>query len=72
MLGWLVLGAAVLAMYRIADAENRSGLAWGALTFAICFACMIAMPMLPLINIGIGLFLSFMMMMVLKMVASRQ
>ena len=56
MIGWLVLGAAVVAMYRIADAEGRSGLAWGLITFTLCILCAFLIP-LPLINVG--MFLSF-------------
>ena len=70
MLGWLMIGAATLAMYRIAEAENRSGLAWGGLTFGVCLACAMTIP-LPMLNIGIGFLLVFAAMFVAKVIASR-
>ena len=58
MFGWIIIIAATVAMYRMAEMSDRSGALWAALTFVICFACAAFIP-LPLINLGIGLVLSY-------------
>ena len=68
MIGWLVLGAAVVAMYRIADAEGKSGLMWGGLTALICLAMAVLLPNWPVVNVGLGAILSFLAMFVYKIV----
>lgn len=68
MLGWLMVGASCVIMSRVADAEGRNGLMWGALTFAICLGSSILIPW-PLIDIGIGLFLSFMALFAVKVIS---
>ena len=40
MLELIMVGAAVLVMYRIAEAEDLSGLLWGVITFVICVGAM--------------------------------
>ena len=68
MIGWLVLIAAVVAMYRIADAEGKSGLLWGALTFVLCLAMAFLMPNWPIVNVALGGIASFVVMFVYKIV----
>ena len=68
MIGWLVLGAAVMAMYRIADAEGKSGLMWGAMTLVICLAMAFLMPNWPIVNVALGGVASFLVMFVYKIV----
>ena len=67
MFGWLMIGASVVIMYRVADAEDRSGILWGAITFALCFGSTFIIP-LPLINIIMGLAVSFLSMFILNAV----
>ena len=69
MFGWLMIGASVVVMYRVADAEDRSPILWGAITFALCFGSMFIIP-LPFINIFIGLVVSFLSMFILNVVRS--
>ena len=57
MLELILVVAAIVLMVRIADAEGRSGIIWGAVTFGICMApC--AIP-LPFIRIAIAAPLSY-------------
>jgi hypothetical protein len=65
MIGWLMLGAAVVAMYRIADVEGRSGIGWAGLTFALCLLSALFVP-LPLINIALGFLIAFGIMFAMK------
>lgn len=65
MIGWIVLIACVVLMYRVAEMENLSGLIWGAVTFVLCFLC--SMIPIPFINILIGLAISFVAMTVYNM-----
>ena len=58
MIGWVMLIAAVIGMYRITDMEGKNGVLWGMVTFAICLACALLIP-LPLLNVFIGFVLSF-------------
>lgn len=61
--------AAIVAMSRIASAENKSPVIWGAVTFGICVLCL-AIP-LPLIRMGIAFMLAFVAMTAQKIIASR-
>ena len=67
MLGWALIVISAVAMARIAAAEGKSALAWGGVTGLICFLCAQFIP-LPLVNIGIGLVISFVALTVVKMV----
>jgi hypothetical protein len=67
MIGWLMIGASVLAMYRITSAEGKNGVLWGLITFLITFACGVLIPA-PLINIGIGFVIAFLAYFVFKLV----
>jgi len=57
MLGWVMLIACAVLMYRIAEQGGRSGVGWGLMTGVICFLC--GMIPLPLINYAIGLAISY-------------
>jgi hypothetical protein len=73
MIELLITGAAIVAMYRIAEAEDRSGWLWGALTFLFCLTCYWALPFpFPPLNVAIGFFLAFMSMTAMKIVATRR
>jgi hypothetical protein len=62
----LLLGiVAVAAMAKVADADGRSALVWGLITFAIVFACIYGIP-LPFLRVLIGLIIAFVAMMVRK------
>lgn len=69
MLGWILIIVSAVAMGRIASSEGRSALVWGGVTGLICFLSAMFIP-LPLINIGIGLVISFISMTVAKMIKS--
>lgn len=58
MLGWVVLIAACVLMYRIADMSGHSGAVWSGVTFFLCLGCATLISM-PFINIVIGLVLSY-------------
>lgn len=68
MIGWLVLAAAVVAMYRIADTEGKSGVLWAGLTFVICLAMAFLLPNWPIVNVALGGVVSFLTMFVYKIV----
>jgi len=68
MIGWLVLACAVVAMYRIADTEGKSGVLWGALTLVLCLAMAFLMPNWPIVNVALGGIVSFLVMLVYKIV----
>jgi hypothetical protein len=55
---------AVVAMYKIADADGRSGLVWGVITLFIVFGCF-AIP-LPFLRVLIALIIAFVALMVRK------
>ena len=46
--------AAIVAMVRIASADDQSPLLWGFVTFGLCVLSIMAMPNLPFIRIGIA------------------
>lgn len=58
MFGWIMIFASVIVMARVAEAEDRSAVLWGALTLLLCLAAAAVIP-LPLINIFLGLAVSF-------------
>ena len=70
MLGILMIIAAVVIMVKAADMEGRSSVLWGALTLILCLACGALIP-LPLINIAIGLGMSYFAMFIMKLVQER-
>ena len=62
----IMIVAAVIFMAKVADAEDRSGFAWGGLTLLLCLASLV-IP-LPFINIAIACAISFVTMIVVKAV----
>ena len=44
MLGLIMILCAIIIMYKVADSEGRSGVLWGAATFALCFLSMMFIP----------------------------
>lgn len=58
LLGWLILGAATIAMYRIAEVEGQSGIKWALITFLLCFLSAWFIP-LPIGNVLIGFAVAF-------------
>lgn len=64
----IMIIAAVTIMVKAADMENRSPFSWGMTTFLMCVLCGLLIP-LPLINIAIGLVISFLAMFVVKLVS---
>lgn len=69
MLEIIVMVAAVVAIVRIASADDQSTVVWGFVTFGLCVLCL-AIP-LPLIRVGIAFALSFVAMILYKVVANR-
>ena len=66
----LVIGiAAVVAMARIASAENMSSVIWGSLTLALVVACMV-IPV-PFLRVGLAFGLAFVAMIGYKVAANR-
>jgi hypothetical protein len=66
MLGLLMLICAIIIMVKVADIEGRSSLVWGFATFVSCIACSMLIPW-PLINIALGLGVSYGAMFALKL-----
>ena len=66
----VMIVAAVVAMYRIAETENESGMVWGGLTLAASIAAVVAIP-LPLLRILIVLIVMFVGMTAYRMVARK-
>jgi len=60
---------AVVVMVRVADAENRSGSLWGAVTFLLCMLSL-AIP-LPFLRVLIALGVSLGALFVSKMLSGR-
>lgn len=62
MCHWVMIAFAVVAMVRIASHEDLSPWVWGTVGFAICFLCLLVIP-LAYLNVLIGLVLSVVAMM---------
>ena len=62
----VMIAGAVVFMARVADAEDRSGTQWGGLTLLLCIASY-AIPW-PYLRIAIACFVSFVAMIVAKMI----
>lgn len=67
MVGWVIIIAAVTIMARAAEMEGRSTLLWGGITFVLCLVCNIIIP-LPLIDLVMGLILSYLAMFVVNVI----
>jgi hypothetical protein len=65
----IILVAACVAMYRIAEADEQSGAMWAITTLALCIGCLF-IP-LPFLRLGIAFVLAFVLMIVVKVVKSR-
>jgi hypothetical protein len=65
MLGILLLIAAAIAMGRFAEADRGEGTKWGLITFGICLVLSFVIP-IPLIPIGLGCIITFVLMTVMK------
>ena len=61
----------IVAMVKIASADDQSPLLWGAVTFALCVVCIMLMPGLPFIRIGVAFVLAFVGMVAYKVAANR-
>jgi hypothetical protein len=61
---------AVVAMVKIASADDQSPWLWGAATVALCVACIQLIPM-PFLRIGIAFGLAFIGMIAYKVAADR-
>lgn len=57
----LLLIACCVAMYKIADADDKSGIIWGSITLGLCVVCLFIIP-LPFIRIFIAFILGFVLM----------
>ena len=66
----IMIIAAVTAMAKIADAEDRSTLLWGGMTLALCIASLFVVP-LPMVRIFLVFVFAFIMMIVAKIVGGR-
>ncbi len=66
----MVLLAAVVAMVRIASADDQSTVIWGSVTLALCVASVVFVP-IPFARVGFAFVLSFVAMIVYKMAANR-
>lgn len=66
---FVIVIAAIVAMAKIADADGRSSIVWGTITFVIC-AASFAIP-LPFLRILLAFIAAFIAMMVAKARAGR-
>ena len=68
----LIVGiCAIVAMVKIASADDQSPLLWGAATFGLCVVCIMLMPGLPFLRIGIAIVVAFIGMIAYKVAANR-
>ena len=65
----VVVVAAIVVMVRVADAERRSPVIWGAITFGLCFLSF--MIPLPFLRVGIALVVSYGAMFACKLLGQR-
>ncbi|MCF6176519.1 MAG: hypothetical protein L3J71_12225 [Victivallaceae bacterium] len=63
----IILICSIIIIAKAAELEGRSSVSWGFITFLICIACGFLIP-LPLINIVIGLFISFIALFAVKVI----
>lgn len=57
----VLLIACCVAMYKIAEADDKSGIIWASATLALCIGCLFLIP-LPFIRIFIAFILGFVLM----------
>ena len=70
MLELIVASAVVVAMVKIAGADDQSPLLWGGIAFLLTAACVVLIP-LPFIRVGIAFALSFVAMIAYKVLKDR-
>jgi hypothetical protein len=70
MLGWIVMIGMCVVMAKFADAEDRSGILWGCLTFVLCLAGSAVVPY-PFLGLFAGGIAAFVLMIVSKIIAER-
>jgi len=70
MFGLLLIIAAVVAMVKIADAENQSMILWGVVTLLLVVACSVFIPF-PFLGPLAGFILSFGAMTTYKIVTNK-
>lgn len=58
MLGWITVIAAVSVMVKVADAEGKSSVLWGGITFVLCYCSSMLIPF-PFAGVLAGLVLSY-------------
>jgi len=58
-IGWIIMGAAIVVMFKAAELEHRNGWAWAGITFLCCLVSTTLMPNLIIVNAFLGLVLSF-------------
>lgn len=71
MFGIVVIIAAVSIMAKAAEMEERSSFLWGFITLVICVLCGLFIPLF-LINIVIGLVISYLLMFAAKLLARQE
>ena len=54
MLEIIVVVLLIVAMVKIAGNDNQSPLLWGIVTFVVAAACIVLIPSLPFIRVGIA------------------
>ncbi len=57
---------AIVAMLRLADAENRRGWIWGFFTLGLCVGSLYLMPNWPIVRIGAAFGVSFLTMFIVN------
>ena len=62
---------AVIAIVKIASADDQAIWLWGCITLALCILSVIVMPNLPFVRVGIAFVLAFIGMIVYKVAADR-
>ena len=70
MLEFIVLGAMIVLMVKIADFEDESKLLWGLVTFGLCGASLFVIP-LPFLRVVIAGVVTFVILTVYRIVAKR-
>jgi hypothetical protein len=70
MFEFIVGVMAIVAMVKIAYADDQSRLLWGAVTFGLIILCIGLIP-LPFLRVGIAFILAFVAMTAYKVIANR-
>ncbi len=70
MCEWVMIGALIVAAYKIADMDERSGLIWAVVAFGIAFGSLFLIP-LPFIRILVAGVAVIVVMVIAKMIEAR-